>query len=60
MRGKINEKRDALRRSSLLLIEKVNVFFEQHKHLLNSSKLKRNSLDQSIIQSCISKLHLRF
>ena len=41
MRRKNNTQRDALRRSSLLLIKKLLDFLKQHEHLLNSSEIKR-------------------
>ena len=41
MKRKPNKERDALRRSSLLLIEKLINFLEQHDHFFNYRELKR-------------------
>lgn len=41
MKRKPKKQRDALRRSSLLLIEKLIDFLEQHDHFFNSRELKR-------------------
>ncbi len=41
MKRKSKKQRDALRRSSLLLIEKLIEFLEQHDHFFNSRELKR-------------------
>ncbi|MDD2475910.1 MAG: transposase, partial [Dysgonamonadaceae bacterium] len=41
MRRKTKTKKNALRRASLLLINKLMNFLEQHEHFLNSSELKK-------------------
>jgi hypothetical protein len=51
MKRKPKKQRDALRRSSLLLIEKLIDFLEQHDHFFNSRELKRIQI--------IKKVHMQ-
>jgi len=57
MRRKNNTQRDALRRSSLLLIKKLLDFLEQHEHLLNSSEIKRMETIKRVYHQQYDSLH---